>query len=315
MNTSLEHLPDSKQQELAHVLKILFSEFEDATVLGLSDYRRKGRILKVILFGSYARGDWVSDPVSGYTSDYDLLIVVNYDQLTDVTEYWANADDHLLREYGVSRTITAPVSFIVHTFNDVNEQVRLGKSFFVDILRDGVLLYDAPSPQFDEPKVLEPAEALEQACGYFGAWFETAGQFLSNGRDNADRGWTKLAAFNFHQAAERLYHCTLLVLKLYSPKSHKLTFLRSQAEQLDSRLIGVWPRAQKFEKRCFELLRRAYVDARYSPNYKISDEELAWLGERVGILQKCVEEVCKARLADLRARAGLKSPPHNLDEA
>jgi len=70
----------------------------------------------------------------------------------------------------------------------------------------------------------------------------------------------------------------LLVLTLWSPKSHKLNFLRSQAEQLDARLVEAWPRGTKFEQRCFELLRRAYVDARYSPHYKISAEELAWLG-------------------------------------
>ena len=44
----------------------------------------------------------------------------------------------------------------------------------------------------------------------------------------------KKSAFNFHQAAERPYHCALLTLTLYSPKSRKLTFRRSQAEQLGS---------------------------------------------------------------------------------
>jgi predicted nucleotidyltransferase len=40
---------------------------------------KRGRILKLILFGSYARGDWVEDRKSGYRSDYDVLVVVNYD--------------------------------------------------------------------------------------------------------------------------------------------------------------------------------------------------------------------------------------------
>ena len=105
-----------------------------------------------------------------------------------------------------------------------------------------------------------------------------------------------IAAFNLHQATERLYHCVLLVVTLYSPKSHKLNFLRSQAEQLDARLIATWPRSTKFEQRCFELLRRAYVDARYSPHYKITAEELAWLGERVTVLQGLVETICDDRL-------------------
>jgi hypothetical protein len=34
----------------------------------------------------------------------------------------------------------------------------------------------------------------------------------------------------------------------------------------------------------------------YLPHYKISDEELAWLIERVEILQTLVREVCETRL-------------------
>jgi len=108
------------------------------------------------------------------------------------------------------------------------------------------------------------------------------------------------SAFMLHQATERAYHGLLLVLTLYSPKSHKLNFLRSQAEQLDARLVAAWPRGTKFEQRCFELLRRAYVDARYSPHYKITAEELAWLEERVTVLQELVKAICEDRLLMLR---------------
>jgi hypothetical protein len=87
-----------------------------------------------------------------------------------------------------------------------------------------------------------------------------------------------------------------LVLTLYSPKSHKLNFLRSQAEQIAPELIEAWPREGKFERRAFELLRQAYVNARYSPHYKISEKELVWLTERVTMLRQRVERVCRARL-------------------
>lgn len=71
---------------------------------------------------------------------------------------------------------------------------------------------------------------------------------------------------------------------------------RPQAESVDSRLIPVWPRDTKFAWRCFALLNRAYVDARYSPHYKITDEELAWLVERVTALQESVVVICTERL-------------------
>ncbi len=95
MKTSLDHLPDAKRRELARVVEILFAEFEASIAAGTSTHKRQGQILKVILFGSYARGDWVNDPVGGYVSDYDLLVVVNDEKLTDVLEFWAKADDHV----------------------------------------------------------------------------------------------------------------------------------------------------------------------------------------------------------------------------
>jgi hypothetical protein len=59
MKSGLEHLPETKRRELARVVEILFSEFEAAIAGGKSETKRQAQILKVILFGSYARGDWV----------------------------------------------------------------------------------------------------------------------------------------------------------------------------------------------------------------------------------------------------------------
>jgi predicted nucleotidyltransferase/HEPN domain-containing protein len=303
MKTSLEHLPETKRRELARVVEILFSEFEEAIAGGTMPHKRMGRILKVVLFGSYARGDWVDDPASGYVSDYDLLVVVNYEKLTEILEYWSKAEDHLLREYAITHRLSAPVNFIVHDLADVNKRLKLGRYFFTDIVRDGIALYEAPGHPFEHPKTLAPAEALKEAQGYFDSWFGTSGSFFRGYQYAFRDGDLNKAAFDLHQATERLCHCTLLVLTLYSPKSHKLNFLRSQAEQLAPRLIEAWPRGTKFEQRCFELLRRAYVDARYSPHYKITPEELSWLGERVTVLQHLVEEVCLARLDALRMKA------------
>jgi uncharacterized protein len=300
VRTDLDHLPEAKRRELQLVVEILFAEFEDALKGRNAPHRKQGRLLKIILFGSYARGDWVADPRSGYRSDYDLLVVVNHEDLADVLEYWGKADDHLVREYAISHRLTAPANFIVHTLTDVNKQLKRGRPFFIDIARDGIALYEAPDHPFDQPEPLSPIEALKEAQGYFDEWFPSAGEFLLHGQDAATRGWAKKAAFELHQSVERLYHCLLLVLTLYSPKSHKLNFLRAQAEGLEPQLIAAWPRTTRFEQRCWELLRRAYVDARYSAHYKITPEELTWLSERISDLVVQVEASCRAKLEALR---------------
>lgn len=296
MRTDLNHLTVAKRQELARVTSILFDEFERVRVGKNSAAAKTGRILKVVLFGSYARGNWVADPQGGYFSDFDVLVVVNNDELTDPADYWRGAEDHLLRDLEAGGPVRTSVNLIVHTFAEMNDRLKRGRPFFVDLVRDGIALHDTPGYPFDPAKPLSHETAQIEAQGYFEEWFVSSARFFDNARDNASKQWNKEAAFLLHQATERLYHCTLLVLTLYSPKSHKLNFLRSQAERLAPQLIEAWPRDTRFAQRCFELLRRAYVDSRYSPHYKITAEELDWLIQRVERLQELVRQVCERHL-------------------
>ena len=297
MRSDLDHLPAGKQRELAHVVRVLFDEFASEIGLATQPWKKRGRILKVILYGSYARGDWVDDPVGGYKSDYDILVVVNDAKLTDPVEYWGKADDRLMRDATITDALSAPVNFIVHDLADVNSQLSQGRPFFVDIAQQGIALYEAEGFELATPRILPPEDAAAEARAHFSRWFPSATDFVKLAQIAAAEGMTSKAAFLFHQAAEQLYHCTLLTLTLYSPKSHKLNFLRSHAEEIAPELIAAWPRADKFSRRCFELLRQAYVNARYSPHYEIGDDQLRWLGERVVVLQSLVKQVCEERLA------------------
>lgn len=299
MNKSLDHLPSLKRAELLRVVDVLKASFAEAMSTKRADRLKNGRILKIILYGSYARGDWVHDPVGRYFSDFDILIVVDHEDLTD-SEIW---DAALWRTTpGVSRLRT-PVSFIVHSLDDVNHQLERGRSFFADILREGIVLHDVPGVKFVKPAELSPKVALAEAEEHFEEWFSSAAGFRKVARFCVSEGETKLAAFNLHQATEHLYHCVLLVLTLYSPKSHNLVFLRRRCEPMDSRLQEAFPHDTKFERRCFELLRAAYVKARYSKHYKITGEELAWLAERVGVLSEQVKVICEEQITSLRVRA------------
>ncbi|WP_439632206.1 HEPN domain-containing protein [Shinella sp.] len=243
-------------------------------------------------FSSYGRGDWVEDHKSGYRSDYDLLVVVNYESFGEQYEAWEKAGERFLQELTITRRLATPVNFIVHTLQDFNDQLAQGRPFFVDIARDGIVIYETPGFPLASPKAFAPEEARAEAQRHFDQWFPSADAFKAAADFLIQRRNLPEAAFQLHQAAERLYHCVLLVLALYSPKSHRLTFLRSQAERIAPKLIDVWPRESRFAKRCFTRLDRAYVDARYSPQYEITDEELAWLVERVEILQKAVAAIC-----------------------
>ncbi|WP_421934289.1 HEPN domain-containing protein [Phenylobacterium sp.] len=299
MKTRLNQLPAGKRQELEFVVEVLREGFAEAIAHRTMPRFKNGRILKIILFGSYARGDWVEDPVGRYFSDYDLLVVVNHEDLTDLAEFWDKTEKRLLKELASGEKLRTQPSLVVHSLDDVNEKLKLGRYFFMDILRDGILLHAEPGHPFVDPQPLSALDALTETKAYFEEWFVGAGNFQSLSEDACRKGMSKEAAFLLHQSAEKLYHCVLLVMTLYSPKTHRMNRLRDLAEELDARLIGIWPGSNKFERRGYDLLRRAYVEARYSARYKITREELAWLDERITRLQGLVREICEERIAVL----------------
>ncbi|PZM10467.1 HEPN domain-containing protein [Rhizobium tubonense] len=295
LTDTLDHLPANKRRELARVLEILFDEVQTFQAHKQSDRKTGGKILKVILYGSYARGDWVEDRASGYRSDYDLLIVVNREGFAQEEDLWLALDERLIQAQ-IAHHIHTPVVPIVHSLADVNDQLARGRPFFIDIARDGKILYEAPGHPLAEPKPLTPEASRNEAQANFDQWFDGASRMLALASDAMDRAFPNETAFLLHQTTERFYHCLLLTLTLYSPKLHRIKTLRSKAEDIDNRLIAAWPRDTRIVRRRFELLSRAYVEARYSSQYNITVEELEWLTERAKILQHLVDQICRERL-------------------
>ena len=308
MRSDLDHLPERQQRELERVRDTLLAGFEAARNGGgggTQAWRRGGMVLKIILFGSYARSDWVDEPENGYLSDFDLLVVVSHEKLTNIADYWWNSEDQILRDPSIGRT----VNLIVHDLDEVNAALKRGEYFWTDIVRDGIALYEVPGHPFAAPQPMSSRDALTAALGHFGekgadigVWLKEAEQHLQTAP--SVRTNRKHAAFRLHQAVEAAYACFLLVHTFYFPRSHNIKFLRSLAECTDTRLVEAWPREQRADRRRFELLKRAYVEARYSDQYDASVEDLEWLMVRVRHLRDLVAELCQARIAELQVKAG-----------
>ncbi|MDM7928854.1 nucleotidyltransferase and HEPN domain-containing protein [Blastomonas fulva] len=305
MRTDIDHLPANKQRELERVKQIIFEEFEDALALATHQWKKKGRIEKLILYGSYARGGWVDEPhtAKGYRSDFDLLIIVNDKRLTERVDYWLKLEDRLIRELAIDRTLHTPVNFIVHTLQEVNDGLAHGRYFFMDVAKDGIALHEADDRALHTPKPKTPEQALAMAKEYFDEWFPVAMQRFDLANTAREKGFLKPAAFDLHQTTEFLYHCVLLVTTFYTPHIHNLGFLRTQAERIDMRLVDALPRNTRVDRARFEKLKEAYVKARYSKHYRITEEELLWLGGCVEELGRAVHAICSERIALLEQKA------------
>lgn len=97
--------------------------------------------------------------------------------------------------------------------------------------------------------------------------------------------------------------CFLLVHTFYFPRSHNIKLLRSFAEDVDQGLIAAWPREHRLDRRRFETLKRAYVEARYSDRYDVSPEDLTAIAGSATRLRDRVAEACRDRIAALQTAA------------
>ena len=300
MRTSVDHLPKHKQLELEYITQVLLKEMDN---LNGNSSKFLGRVEKIILFGSHTGDKWVDDATAGrgvgYQSDYDILLIVNYERFADPS-IWTPATDALRR----APEIGPPVQVIVHSMPDIIQQLREGRYFFKDIRKEGIVLYDAwhgkgPLP---EPGNLTPQETYDQAVAYYQANKELADNFYDHYLLDMEKKKYSAAAFQLHQSTEFAYRTLLLTRTLYVAKGHNLENMRALAEQYDERLIAIWPRDRKRFRRYFVTLNRAYVEARYSPHFKIEKEVCDWLDERNTELREGVYAFCNEYIAQLRGQ-------------
>ncbi|MBJ7537304.1 HEPN domain-containing protein [Marinomonas transparens] len=295
MRTNFDHLTLRQQMSVPIISTVLLDEM-DTYLLGKTSKKKHFRILKIVLFGSQAKGTQVYDPANGYVSDYDVLVIVNQEELVEEFDIWNKAEEKIERRIG------RPLGLIVHSIHDINQRLHEGQYFFKDIREEGIEIYASDTRELPRPGNLTQDEQKTIAEKHYEQWFKSANGFLKHFTIDMEDKEYKLAAFHLHQAAERFYSCTLLVHTNYLPKTHNIELLRSYCIRQDPRFIEQFSldgiaQTQRFQKRSFQRLKRAYVDSRYSEHYEITEEELNWLAGEVEKLKILTEEICQAKIA------------------
>ena len=283
MMNLLKHLPTKKQAELKEILNCICQHPE----VGI-----------VILFGSYARGDWVEEHDNDgihfkYQSDFDLLVIVSE---TCKASEQKIVEQSIFKAIHDSPTIHTPISILVHDIGFINCHLKKAQYFFSDIKKEGIKLYDFGKFKLKEAGKLSHKQRYQLAKEDFEYWFSSANDFYDNFTFSFNKKRFNQAAFMLHQTTERLYTCILLVFTRYKPNTHKLELLRKLANVLDKRLIKLFPLPTKEEIHKFTLLCEAYVEARYNRTYTITFDELHWLSCKIQELTQLTDLLCQEKI-------------------
>lgn len=287
-------LPLDKIKELDIVKEIIVKRFERI--------KDEPKLEKIILFGSYARGKWVEDRsvkngriINEYKSDFDILVVT---QKGISESNWIDLciDD----EIDNHSEIQTEVNIIHHNIHFLNERVKESYYFFTDIAQEGVSLYDSGRYNLATPDPITPDIQARKSQEDLEYWMEEGDDFYTLSITCKSNQKYKKAAFLLHQATECYYAAILLVFTGYKPKDHNLKYLHKQAISIDIRFQEIFPMLNKEEKDLFQLLKRAYIDARYKKDYIINIGELNYLSERVCILGKLTKQICEEEINRLK---------------
>ena len=135
----LSYLPDNKIQELEIITQRIVET---------------GKAEIVVLFGSYARGNYKEKrgKTRGKKSDYDILAVASD---TDSRNALRTKLRERFTDFGVS------VQLIVEDIDFVNSNLEEKQFFFTDIKREGKVLYNSGKHELADSKELTPVRRRE----------------------------------------------------------------------------------------------------------------------------------------------------------
>lgn len=288
MKNSINFLPERKRNDLRELVGLIRDEVRD--------------VVMIILYGSYAKNTYVEcderrdfGVKTYYTSDYDLLVVtkkrLGVREGTVATHVNARFMDGRDNEFQ-----TRP-QFINESISKLNDALSEGRYFYVEILAQGIMLYDSEEYRLATPRELDYAEIFKMAQEYYDDKFPSATYFYDDCITNLKRGRYHQALFYLHQATENFIKTIPLVYVLYGYKEHDLEFLIEKCKPYTLDLAKVFPRDTDEEERLFKLLQRAYIEARYNKkNFAVTKADIDVLIPRIELLRDIVEKVCRERI-------------------
>ena len=278
MKDSIAYLPKDKQEELNFLVTEIL--------------RRLPQTEFIILYGSYARGNYVRRSIriedggipTVKISDYDIYVITSGINNKKAETILDNVEDIFFAGKDFDRD--TPVEFINDDIKNFNKFIGESRYFYTQVKEEGIILYNSGKYKLSRRRKLNFDEIKEQAQEYFDK--KNANDFLDTAKYNYDKGKYKLVSFLLHQACENYYYAIRLTFTLRNNKQHNLSKLSSSVKRYSDELETVF-----HKKRLFTLLKAAYVDARYNPHFVVTKEDIDKLIPKVESLREITERICE----------------------
>lgn len=294
MKKSISYLPLNNQKDLNYIVESITKRIKQTEM--------------IILFGSYARNDYVVydekyefGKIQFYVSDYDILVVTSgiSDGVAGKTldnievQYYNKAKDPDRQP---------PVQFITTDIKKLNKELNEGRYFYTQIKEEGIILYDSGKHKLARRRKLNFEEIKQQAQEYFDEKYARGQSFLRDAKYTYGCDDFRQSSFYLHQACENYFYAIRLTYTQQNSKQHNLTKLLNSVKAYSDDFINVFPQDTPEEKRLFELIKAAYVNGRYDPDFVVAKEDIDALIPKVELLRDITKRLCEERIKDYQIK-------------
>ncbi|WP_158559122.1 HEPN domain-containing protein [Deminuibacter soli] len=221
-------------------------------------------------------------------SSYDLVVIVSAEERRSENE---------LQDVIENRCkVIAPVNVLIMALPKFRQLLDVGHPFIFAVTHAAMLLFDSGTITATLNKLPDEKEFIEQSRADITGWSHSATVFLDGAGYYVQAGHPNMSAFMLHQATE---HCLIGLIRTmtgYKVHTHNIDKLLRYARSYSLELNGLFPRNTPEEIHLFQLLQKAYVDARYKPTYTITQAEVLIITTRVQKIQTLVQEICHTQL-------------------
>ncbi|NDV68432.1 HEPN domain-containing protein [Dysgonomonas sp. 25] len=290
MKKSIAFLPSENKKDLKFIVETVLERLKQTEM--------------IILYGSYARNNFtVYDEkrefrkVQFYVSDYDILVVTSGISDGAAMKTLNNVIDIYFRR-AKDPDRQPPLQFITEDITKLNKNLKECRYFYTQIKDEGIVLYNSGRNRLVRKRNLNYKEIKQQAQEYFEEKFHSANVFLKNALFNYQEKEYRMASFMLHQATENLFYAIRLVFTLQNAKQHNLYKLLNSVKQYSDEFVKVFPCNTSEEERLFELLKQAYVNGRYDPDFVVTKEDIDALVPKVELLRDITQRICEEKIKE-----------------
>lgn len=296
MNISIAHLPEEVQEKLSRLVDCIRNEVPETQY--------------IILYGSYARGDYVDYDQrieyglrTCYQSDFDIVVLTpkKKDAQNAVYRHLRDANEKYARNFADPKL--PPVEFLAEYVEEFNKSIKTGRYFYTDIVKEGIVLYNSGKYKIEPVRELNYSEILEVSKTYYEEKYSIAETRLDVAKYLYGKQKFKDASFDLHQATENFLLAIILTASLYSKKTHNVIEMLQKTKLFTMEAVEIFHTDTAEGERLLKLLQSAYVQSRYNKDFVISKEDLEKLFDLIERLRVVTEKFCLEAIVEHEQRA------------